>query len=384
MKFKLGVFFLLINTMSCMAMRLETKLYREISSSLDLKVPFLPKPFQFHNNTYMVYEIAITNSNSLPVQLHNLAIYDAASSQLIRRYDETTLDFVYLDNENAPIESKALQPTATALIYIWLEFSSNTVLPQKLSHTIEGLIGEKKFIASSENIEVSTKAPISIGSPFKQQGTWYVANGPSANSPHRKAVLPVPGPLYLPQRFAIDWVLIGKDNRAFKNEGDHILDWYGFGQEVVAVADGVITGIRNDIRENQIKSRAVPITLDTALGNFVSLAIDEKHVAVYAHLMINSVRVKVGERVKKGQVLGRIGNTGNSDAPHLHLHISQGPHPLLSQGQSYTFDTLSLRGMNSSCEALLSGGNAFSPFIFEPNSCVLHNQLPTDNSLLKL
>ena len=89
------------------------------------------------------------------------------------------------------------------------------------------------------------------------------------------------------------------------------------------MADGVVTSMRNDIPQNTpgAKELAVPITLDTIGGNHVIMEIGEGLYAFYAHMQPGSVRVKVGDHVRRGQVLGLLGNSGNSSEPHLHFHI---------------------------------------------------------------
>ena len=85
-------------------------------------------------------------------------------------------------------------------------------------------------------------------------------------------------------------------------------------------------------------SRAVPITLETVVGNHVILDIGGGRYAFYAHLKPGSLRVRVGERVKRGQVVGLVGNSGNSTEPHLHFHIMDGTSPLGSEGIPYAIE----------------------------------------------
>ena len=59
--------------------------------------------------------------------------------------------------------------------------------------------------------------------------------------------------------------------------------------------------------------------------------------ALFAHLETGTVAVKRGDRIKAGQVIGRVGDTGNSDAPHLHFHVMDGPSPLAANGIPYAF-----------------------------------------------
>src|SRR5262249_32927219 len=154
-------------------------------------------------------------------------------------------------------------------------------------------------------------------------GTWYAANGPSNRSLHRRTLLAVNGRARIAQRFAIDWLKLGDDGMLFHGDPTQNANWYGYGEEGVAAADGVVTAAGDGIPDNTALSaaRAVPITLETVAGNHVIVEHERGRFALYAHLQPNSVKVKVGDRVRRGQALGRLGNSGNSDAPHVHFHL---------------------------------------------------------------
>jgi murein DD-endopeptidase MepM/ murein hydrolase activator NlpD len=86
------------------------------------------------------------------------------------------------------------------------------------------------------------------------------------------------------------------------------------------------------------------ITIQTVDGNHVVLDIGGGHFAFYAHLQKNSVTVRPGDHVKKGTVLGKLGNTGNTSAPHLHFHIMGGASVLGSDGLPYVIDRFEFAG----------------------------------------
>ena len=67
-------------------------------------------------------------------------------------------------------------------------------------------------------------------------------------------------------------------------------------------------------------------------GNHIVQDIGDGNYAFYAHLKTGSVKVKVGDQLTTGQVIASLGNTGNSDAPHLHFHVMSTPDPLRSDG----------------------------------------------------
>src|SRR5262249_49564043 len=116
-------------------------------------------------------------------------------------------------------------------------------------------------------------------------------------------------------------------------------NWYGYGVPVSSATDGVVTATKDGIIENVplAPTRAVPITLETVGGNHVIIQSGDRYF-FYAHLQPGSLAVKRGDRVRAGQSLGRLGNSGNSDAPHLHFHVTDGNSPLGSEGLPYAFD----------------------------------------------
>jgi murein DD-endopeptidase MepM/ murein hydrolase activator NlpD len=86
-------------------------------------------------------------------------------------------------------------------------------------------------------------------------------------------------------------------------------------------------------------ARAVKITPDTAAGNFVILDIGGGHFVMYAHLRPGTLRVKTGDTVKRGDVIGLLGNSGNSTGPHLHFQVSNTDSPLATEGLPFVFDS---------------------------------------------
>ena len=165
-------------------------------------------------------------------------------------------------------------------------------------------------------------------------------------SGHRRALIAAEGLPTIAQRFGIDWLMLDTAGRSFT--GDRLLNesYYAEGQDAIAVADGIVAATRDSIPENipGANSRAVPITLETVGGNHVILDIGGGRFAFYAHLKPGSLRVKVGDRVKRGQVVGLVGNSGNSTEPHLHFHIMDGTSPLGSEGIPYAIETFEVVG----------------------------------------
>jgi murein DD-endopeptidase MepM/ murein hydrolase activator NlpD len=154
------------------------------------------------------------------------------------------------------------------------------------------------------------------------------------------------GRVRIAQRFAIDYALLNDDGRPWRGDELDNASYHGYGAELLAVADGTVVDVKDGLPENVpgLTSRAIPITMATVAGNYVTLKIGEGHYAFYAHLQPGSLRVRLGDRVRRGDVLGLLGNSGNSTAPHLHFHVSDGTSPLGSEGLPYVIDAFDVLG----------------------------------------
>jgi murein DD-endopeptidase MepM/ murein hydrolase activator NlpD len=119
-----------------------------------------------------------------------------------------------------------------------------------------------------------------------------------------------------------------------------------YGAQVLAVAGGTVVSTLDTLDDQVPGSLPDPatITLANVDGNHVVLDLGGGHYAFYAHLQKGSVTVHPGDRVHRGQVLGLLGNTGNTSAPHLHFHLMDGPSVLGSDGLPYTYGRVDLAG----------------------------------------
>lgn len=85
---------------------------------------------------------------------------------------------------------------------------------------------------------------------------------------------------------------------------------------IVAHSDGVVTAYRNNYATND--------KTGNSYGNYVKIKHDNNYYTLYAHMVYRSVKVKTGDFVKKGQVIGCMGNTGHSFGAHLHFEVYRG------------------------------------------------------------
>jgi len=122
--------------------------------------------------------------------------------------------------------------------------------------------------------------------------------------------------------------------------------YYSYGKAVLAVADGLVVAARDGLPENipghgDAFHAAVPITLETVAGNTITLDLGGGQFAYYMHLQPGSLRLKVGDRVRRGQVLARVGASGDAREPHLHFEVTTSSKLLAGEGVPYLIDRYS-------------------------------------------
>jgi len=191
----------------------------------------------------------------------------------------------------------------------------------------------------------------------------------------------VNGKVHLAQRFATDWSRVGSDGLAFRGDPANTANWSPYGAEVLAVADAAVVDVKDGIPDNNpaADKKAVPITLETVGGNYVILDLRNGFYVFYAHLKPGSIRVKVNYTVHRGDVLALLGNSGNSDSPHLHFHVTDGNSPLGAEGVPFVFDSFEQQGFLSSKSQLISGGWKPDP----KNVTRVQNEMPADNAVVR-
>ena len=345
--------------------------------ALEVRVPKPPTVAHGGGQTVLPYELHVTNVTGQPVQLQRIDVLSADNGATLTTMTDSLLQRAAARPGTRIPAAERLHLAAglRAVVYMWVPVSG--AAPRAIRHRItvmpdSGTAGPLTL----ETSNVPVTSDLLVIAPPLRSGPWLAANGPSAESGHRRAMIPIGGSLYIAQRFAIDWVKV--DARYSTYSGDSLKNgsYYAYGNDALAVADGIVTEVKDSIPENVpgINSRAVAITLETVGGNHVIVDIGGGHFAFYAHLQPGSLRVHVGDRVRRGQLLGLVGNSGNSTEPHLHFHVSDASSPLGSEGIPYAFESLEVVG---SCRSL-GGGCALSPA-----PTVRHREMPVANELVR-
>lgn len=122
-------------------------------------------------------------------------------------------------------------------------------------------------------------------------------------------------------RYAIDCLKIGPDGRFFKEAEEEVTDFYSYGEPVYAAANGRITEVVDSMTSDIFGEP----DRENPGGNYVILDIGNGKYFYVAHLMKDKIPVEEGQVVQKGDILGYIGNSGNTSFPHLHIHVQNKP-----------------------------------------------------------
>jgi hypothetical protein len=345
--------------------------------------PFLGDDGQYH----VVYELWVTNAKQVPATIEAIEVLDAANPARVVQTlsgDDLVRRVALLDAE--PAGSAVLGSNESRIIFIELAFPEERLVPQALAHHFLGTGAGNPAAQTATQMSYVVgpwpirriRAPV-LGPPLRGPG-WVAANGCCALGVHRSALQSVNGDLVNSQRFAIDWMRLDEQGRFVAGDASQPQSWASYDQPVLAVAISRVVAMRNDLDDQPPGHLPDPasLTIDTVDGNFVVLDLGDGFFAFYAHLRKGSISVRVGQTLRAGQEIGRLGNSGNTSAPHLHLQVMSTASPLGGNGLPYVFRAFTLRGTLDAARFAaandLSGNWAPAAAAPSPRA----NQLPLD------
>ena len=343
-------------------------------AEVETRVVFAPIPATGCEGThYVAYELHLSNFYRSTGTLRLDSVEVRSGTTALARYDASDLETRVARFWADPRRGRTIESGRSAVVHIWVTLPRETPVPGELQHRLV-FTTEKGIeqIVDGVITPVRPAADLRIGPPLRG-GDWFIGNGPADyQAAHWGSMLALNGRLTVPQRFAIDFIGLAADGRAVRGDvrKSTNADWHGFGATVVAVADGVVRNVRDGVPDHP-PLVPVPPPPDTSAasvyGNFVVLEIGPGTFAHYAHLQERSVSVRLDQRVKRGDVLGRLGNSGNTNAPHLHFNVTDAVGPELSEGLPFAFDRFERLGETTVDRALAGEGSDQKPF--SPTAC---------------
>ena len=353
---------------------------------INIQAPLEPIPVKgVDGKWYLVYHLFLTNFGFSDLTLKSVEVSDKAQGKVLTNYADKELSEYYRFRSLIPTPPRSEMPNRqypraiasgrTGILSFWLTVDSPSAIPASLKHRfifepnpliklIRGFASDKEggeMILDDYQVSVSNDKPVVIGAPLRG-GDWICANGPAYNTDHQYLGVRG-GTVRIAQRFGCDFKKVDAQGNVLPNPFPNEITnhmFYGYGAEVIAVADGVVAFVKDGIPENipqasgEIKP-AAPITRETNAGNWIAIELGKNRYAFYAHLQPNSIRVKFGDKVRKGQVIGLLGNGGNSVGPHLHFHIGNqyainGGDLNGNEGLPFVFDSFKTAGQEHRME----------------------------------
>jgi hypothetical protein len=307
------------------------------------EVPFPPTPFPSEGSQHLFYELLLTNLSGSPVALHKVDVMDGDrpdARPLATLAGSGLADIIRLDGSDGDTASTLAIPAGgTLVVFLEVLTPKEGSAPARLVHRLSFGDG---FVTTGA-VPVSRRVLKALGRPVAG-ASWIAADGPGSDpdNHHRRGLFVIDGALTDSRRLAVDWKIM-KDGKSYHGDKHAAASYFAYGKPLLAVGDALVVRSEDGHPDNPAGHGsdfhpAEPVTIANVGGNHVVLNLGDGQYAHYFHMKAGSVRVRPGEHVRKGQVIGMIGSSGDAREPHLHLEITNTPNTLTGDGIPYVID----------------------------------------------
>ena len=336
----------------------SAKAQSDAVQAFDAQVPFAPVVADSAGVSQLTYELHLTNFAREAIEIKRVAVVNSESGDEI---GAATGDILagWMGRPGGtvvPGEVRTIQPGMRGIVYFNLPLSGPK--PSQIAHRIEfRLVGEADGQSRTSTVAIATvdrRRPIALGPPLRG-GPWAAVYAPEMERGHRRVVYATDGVARIPGRFAIDWIKLDTEGHSAPEGAKRLDAFHGYGAEVLAVADATVAAVRNDVENVALLADLPRVSIGDASGNYVSLDLGNGRYAFYEHLQ-RGVIVRPGQRVRRGQVIGRAGLTGQGSSPHLHFHVANANSLLGAEGLPFVLGGAEILGGYTSIEAFGRGG----------------------------
>jgi hypothetical protein len=295
---------------------------------------------------HVEYELLVVSVFPEPVTLSSVTVLDPAGKELMRIEGGTLT--AATQTLFAHTETAVIPASAAVSVDVDLILPPDTA-PERVTHRIAYTLKADSELAlmvgslevNAPEVTINRQPAMVIRPPLKGKG-WLATTACCKPNVHRDLRVAIDGVrIETAETFAIDWAKV-KNDRLF--DGERVEQYYGFGADVLAVADGTVVSIRDGMPDATPLVLMVPKSKSDYGGNNVFLEIAPNIFAWYAHLRQGSLTVKVGDLVKAGAPIGKLGNTGPSEGPHLHFGLLDKPDSIAGRSLPFVFDSFTLDG----------------------------------------
>ena len=298
-----------------------------------VKVTVEPRPayIQQTSSAQLVnFDLIVENTTAEPLDVDEvkISVHDATGKLVLRKFldgNGTRPSIRTIDVGEVPAKGKALLFNPFDRFDRELDLGAMT-FDLKLSSKN----GERRYASSVTVTPKPYVAKAELMLPVK--GRLLIYDGHDFYAHHRRWDYTIPGLQQLGfktnfMRYSYDFVPVNADGAMFEGEEQKNESWFGFGREIQAAAGGTVVAVLDDQpddRKFDPSSIAQHGTM-RVWGNYVVVDQGQGEFSLYGHIRQGSSRVKVGQRVKRGDVIAAIGASGSSMFPHLHYELQTGP-----------------------------------------------------------
>src|SRR6516165_10017185 len=312
---------------------------------LDVQIHAAPVIAWIEGQPDLVYELHITNFR--PATLTRLDVLQG--STLLHTYEGMDLasSLTRVGASAAATNPQRLDGGQRAVFYSWLPLPDREA-PLAIRHRISFRLdeGNEESVETGE-VGITRSTPVMLSPPLRG-GPWVAVYDPGLKNGHRRVIFAIDGNARIPARFAINWIKLGSNGRFTHDDPSKVSNSYSYGEDVLAVADGIVVGM-----ENKLPEPTPNISIKNEAGNYIALDLGQGRFAFYEHLKPGSIRVKLNERVRAGQILGSVGASGSVfSGADLHFHVADANAPLAAEGLPFVFRSYQRLGSYPSFEAL--------------------------------
>jgi hypothetical protein len=324
---------------------------------------------------HLVYELVLTNMTPAKLRIDTVQVRDARTQHVLLSLRHKALaadvrpvggaaagdpgdseDLLGLHNRAAAGSTSragGVTVTGSQSVIVWLDVSvrNYAAVPDELDHRVISSFVSPPPGAPSSLHESLIRVPTGrhrpiVLSPPVGGGDWYASEGccdPATH--HRGGLISINGRMLVPQRFAIDWYQLDSSHRAWVGDPGQLSSYLSYRQPAIAAAPGTVVRTQDGLPNNpDIPQPPTIPPIQNTVGNHVVLRVAPGVYLLYGHFQPGSLRVHVGERVRRGQVLGLIGTSGNSTTPHLHFQVMTTPTFFPTDSPPFVFGRFTVQG----------------------------------------
>jgi hypothetical protein len=365
---------------------------------------------------HIVYELVLTNMTPAKLRIDTIQVRNARTQRVLLSLRHEALaadvrpvggaapsdpgeseDLLGLHERAAaastsPAGGVTVAGSQSVIVWLDVRVRNYAAVPDVLDHrVISSFVSPPPGAPSSLHeslIRVPTvrHRPIVLGPPVGG-GDWYASEGccdPATH--HRGGLISINGRMLVPQRFAIDWYRLDSSHRAWVGDPGQLSSYLSYRQPAIAAAAGTVVRTQDGLPNNPDipQPPAIP-PIQNTVGNNVVLRVAPGVYLLYAHFQPGSLDVHVGERVRRGQVLGLIGTSGNSTTPHLHFQVMTSPTFFPTDSPPFVFGRFTVQGRVTKRiwdDNLGLQPTGVLPFTPARDHTIRHREMPLDREVI--